>query len=78
MKNECVKKGKELIDLFAKELREYRDKNKNKKDFYINIKGEENNDIIKEKNRVRSLIRTYFPERDCFTLVRPFKMKKNY
>ena len=40
MKNECVKKGKELIDLFAKELREYRDKNKNKKDFYINIKND--------------------------------------
>ena len=40
MKNECVKKGKELIDLFAKEIREYRDKNKNKKDFYINIKND--------------------------------------
>ena len=38
MKNECVKKGKELIEMFAKELREYRDKNKNKIDFYIIIK----------------------------------------
>ena len=30
-----------------------------------------NNEIIQEKNRVRKLIRTYFPERDCFTMVRP-------
>ena len=36
-----------------------------------NIKNNNNNDIISEKNRVRSLIRTYFPERDCFTMVRP-------
>ena len=42
-----------------------------------NIKGDENNEIIKEKNRVRSLIRTYFPERDCFTLVRPVEEEKN-
>ena len=42
-----------------------------------NIKGEENNEVIKEKNRVRSLIRTYFPERDCFTLVRPVEDEKN-
>ena len=42
-----------------------------------NIKTEENNEIIKEKNRVRSLIRTYFPERDCFTLVRPVEDEKN-
>ena len=42
-----------------------------------NIKGEENNEIIKEKNRVRSLIRTYFPERDCFTLIRPVEDEKN-
>ena len=41
-----------------------------------NIKGEENNEIIKEKNRVRSLIRTYFPDRDCFTLVRPVEEEK--
>ena len=26
---------------------------------------------IEEKNRVRNLIRTYFPERDCFVMVRP-------
>ena len=41
-----------------------------------NIKREENNDIIKEKNRVRGLIRIYFPERDCFTLVRPVEDEK--
>ena len=42
-----------------------------------NIKGEENNEIIKEKNRVRSLIRTYFPNRDCLTLVRPVEEEKH-
>ena len=42
-----------------------------------NIKGEENDEMVKEKNRVRSLIRTYFPERDCFTLVRPVEDEKN-
>ena len=42
-----------------------------------NIKGGENNDIIKEKNRVRTLIRTYFPERDCFVMVRPVEEEKN-
>ena len=42
-----------------------------------NIKGGENNEIIKEKNRVRSLIRTYFPERDCFVMVRPVEEEKN-
>ena len=42
-----------------------------------NIKGGENNDIIKEKNRVRALIRTYFPERDCFAMVRPVEEEKN-
>ena len=26
---------------------------------------------VEEKNRVRNLIRTYFPERDCFCMVRP-------
>ena len=31
---------------------------------------------IEEKNRVRALIRTYFPERDCFTLVRPVEDEK--
>ena len=38
MKNECFKKGKELIEMFAKELREYRDKNKNKKRFLYKYK----------------------------------------
>ena len=42
-----------------------------------NIKGGENNEIIKEKNRVRTLIRTYFPERDCFVMVRPVEEEKN-
>ena len=42
-----------------------------------NIKGGENNDVIKEKNRVRTLIRTYFPERDCFAMVRPVEEEKN-
>ena len=30
MKNECVKRGKELVDNFANEIRVYRDKNKKK------------------------------------------------
>jgi hypothetical protein len=29
--------------------------------------------LIEEKNRVRSLIKTYFPERDCFVMVRPIE-----
>ena len=33
------------------------------------IKG--TSDIVEEKNRVRELIRKYFPERDCFVMVRP-------
>ena len=40
-----------------------------------NVNG--NDEIIKEKNRVRKLIRTYFPERDCFTLVRPVENEKD-
>ena len=40
-----------------------------------NVNG--NNEIINEKNRVRKLIRTYFPERDCFTLVRPIESEKD-
>ena len=36
-----------------------------------------NDEIINEKNRVRKLIRTYFPERDCFTLVRPVENEKD-
>ena len=30
-----------------------------------------NSDIINEKNEVRNLIKAYFPDRDCFTMVRP-------
>ena len=30
-----------------------------------------NNDMINEKNEVRNLIKAYFPDRDCFTMVRP-------
>jgi len=40
-----------------------------------NVNG--NDEIINEKNRVRKLIRTYFPERDCFTLVRPVENEKD-
>ena len=40
-----------------------------------NVPG--NNEIIEEKNRVRRLIRTYFPERDCFTMVRPVEDEKD-
>ena len=29
--------------------------------------------IIEEKNRVRQLIKAYFPERDCFVMVRPIE-----
>ena len=32
---------------------------------------------IEEKNRVRSLIRTYFPERDCFCMVRPIEEERD-
>ena len=42
-----------------------------------NVNGEDENEIIKEKNRVRKLIRTYFPERDCFTMVRPVENEKD-
>ena len=38
MKNECLNKGKELIEMFVKELREHREKNKTKEDFYTNMK----------------------------------------
>ena len=41
-----------------------------------NINGGNNNETIKEKNRVRTLIRTYFPERDCFVMVRPVEEEK--
>ena len=40
-----------------------------------NING--NDETIKEKNRVRNLIKTYFPERDCFTMVRPVENEKD-
>ena len=42
-----------------------------------NLKGENDNEIIKEKNKVRTLIRTYFPNRDCFAMVRPVEEEKN-
>ena len=34
-------------------------------------------DIINEKNRVRNLIKTYFPDRDCFTMVRPVEKESD-
>ena len=34
-------------------------------------------DVIKEKNRVRDLIKTYFPDRDCFTMVRPVEKESD-
>ena len=40
-----------------------------------NVNG--SNEIIDEKNRVRKLIRTYFPQRDCFTMVRPVENEKD-
>ena len=40
-----------------------------------NVNG--NNEVIQEKNRVRKLIRAYFPERDCFTMVRPVENEKD-
>ena len=39
------------------------------------IKG--NNESIEEKNKVRNLIKTYFPERDCFTMVRPVEKESD-
>ena len=38
MKNECIKNTKELINKFILEINQYKDKNKNKKDFLKNIK----------------------------------------
>ena len=40
-----------------------------------NMKG--SSEIIEEKNKVRSLIRTYFPERDCFVMVRPVEKESD-
>ena len=34
-------------------------------------------EIIEEKNKVRCLIRTYFPERDCFVMVRPVEKESD-
>ena len=42
-----------------------------------NIKGEGNNEAIKEKNRIRRLIRIYFSERYYFTMVLPVEDEKN-
>ena len=38
MKNECIKSSKELINKFIIEINQYKDKNKNNKDFLKNIK----------------------------------------
>ena len=35
-----------------------------------------NSDIINEKNEVRNLIKAYFPDRDCFTMVRPVEKEE--
>ena len=35
-----------------------------------------NDEIIEEKNKVRNLIKTYFPDRDCFTMVRPVEKEE--
>ena len=32
---------------------------------------------IEEKNRVRSLIKTYFTEKDCFVMVRPVEKEED-
>jgi len=34
-------------------------------------------DIIEEKNRVRNLIKSYFPEKDCFVMVRPVENEED-
>ena len=34
-------------------------------------------DVIIEKNRVRNLIKAYFPDRDCFTMVRPVEKESD-
>jgi hypothetical protein len=39
------------------------------------IKG--SSDFIESKNQVRKMIQTYFPERDCFALVRPVEDEKD-
>ena len=34
-------------------------------------------EVIVEKNRVRNLIKAYFPDRDCFTMVRPVEKESD-
>ena len=70
-----------LLRDFSLKLVDKNGKNINEKQYLENalenIKGGENNEVIREKNRVRTLIRTYFPERDCFAMVRPVEEEKN-
>ena len=40
-----------------------------------NISG--SSDIVEQKNRVRNLIKTYFPEKDCFVMVRPVEKESD-
>ena len=40
-----------------------------------NISG--TSDVVEEKNRVRNLIKTYFPEKDCFVMVRPVEKESD-
>ena len=36
-----------------------------------------NSEVIEQKNMIRKLIKNYFPERDCFTMVRPVENEKD-
>jgi len=38
MQNECIKNGNEIVKKFVKDIVSYREKNKNKNDFYITVK----------------------------------------
>ena len=40
-----------------------------------NISG--SSDVVEEKNRVRNLIKAYFPEKDCFVMVRPVEKESD-
>ena len=40
-----------------------------------NVNG--TSDIVEEKNRVRNLIKSYFPEKDCFVMVRPVENEED-
>ena len=40
-----------------------------------NVNG--TSDSVEEKNRVRNLIKTYFPEKDCFVMVRPVENEED-